>query len=56
MLAITFSTEFTLSGAAAMAKQEVLPAVLRMRRLSGGNVKFMPENMNVMVGATMGPV
>lgn len=54
MLAITFSTEFTLSGAAAMAKQEVTPAVLWIRRFSGCIVTFMPENMNVMVGATMG--
>jgi hypothetical protein len=54
MLAITFSTEFTLSGAAAMAKQEVTPAVLWIRRFSGGIVTFMPENMNVMVGGTMG--
>lgn len=56
MLAITFSTEFTLSGAAAMAKHVVLPAVLCMRKLSCGNVTFMPENMNVIVGATIGTV
>lgn len=56
MLAITFNTEFTLSGAGAMAKHVTLPAVLCMRMLSGGSVTFMPENMNVIVGATIGTV
>jgi hypothetical protein len=54
MLAITFNTEFTLSGAAAMAKHVVLPAVLCIRMLSSGNVTFMPENKNVIVGTTIG--
>ena len=56
MLAMTLSTEFTLSGAEAIAKHVVLPAVLCMRMLSSGRVTFMPENMNVMVGATIGTV
>jgi hypothetical protein len=54
MLAITFNTEFTLSGAAAIAKHVMLPAVLWIRRLSGGSVTFMPVNKNVIVGATIG--
>jgi hypothetical protein len=54
MLAITFNTEFTLSGAAAMAKHVVLPAVLCIRMLSSGSVTFMPENKNVIVGTTIG--
>lgn len=51
---MTFKTELTLSGAAAMARQVVLPAVLWMRKLSCGSVTFMPANMKVMVGATIG--
>ncbi|RHN78339.1 hypothetical protein MtrunA17_Chr1g0164411 [Medicago truncatula] len=54
MLAITFNTEFTLSGAPAMAKHVVLPAVLCIRMLSCGNVTFIPVNMNVIVGTTIG--
>lgn len=54
MLAITLSTEFTLAGAAAMAKHVVLPAELWISMLSGGSVTFMPANMNVIVGATIG--
>lgn len=51
---MTLSTELTLSGAAAMAKHVMLPAVLWIRRLSCGRVTFMPENINVIVGATIG--
>lgn len=54
MLAITFNTEFTLSGAAAMAKHVRLPAELWMRKLSCGSVTFIPSNMNVRVGTTIG--
>lgn len=56
MLAITFSTEFTLSGAAAMARHVVDPAVLCIRKLSGGRVTFIPANIKVMVGEMIGTV
>lgn len=56
MLAITFNTEFTLFGVAAMAKHVMLPAVLCMTMLSVGSVTFMPENMNVIGGTTIDPV
>lgn len=56
MLAMTLSTELTLSGAAAMARQVVVPAELWRRKLSGGRVTFIPANMKVMVGEMMGTV
>lgn len=56
MLAITLRTELTLSGAEAMARQVVDPAVLWMRKLSGGRVTFIASNMKVMVGEMMGTV
>jgi hypothetical protein len=43
-----------MSGAAVMAKHEVLPAELCISALSSGSVTFMPVNMNVIVGATIG--
>lgn len=55
MLAITLTTEFTFSGAAAMARHDVLPAVLCNIRLSAGNVMFTPLNMNVIVGTVTCP-
>lgn len=54
MLAITFSPEFTLSGVAAIARHVMLPAVLWISKLSCGSVTFIPENINVIVGATIG--
>ena len=55
MLAMTLRTEFTLFGAAAMARQLVLPEELWMRRLSGGKVTFIPANINVTDGNTTEP-
>lgn len=55
ILAMTLSTEFTLFGAAAIARQLVLPEELWMRRLSGGIVTFIPANINVTGGNTTEP-
>lgn len=54
MLAMTFSTEFTLLGDAAIARQVMLLELLCIRKLSCGSVILMPWNMNVIVGIVIG--
>ena len=45
---------FTFSGEAAMARQAILVEVLRSMKLSCAKDKFMPWNMNVILGMVIG--